>query len=598
MRASNDIPHQAADGSFNPEIAVNIRDILKSLGPDFLTYADTIDGLRERLARRRFHLAVLGQFKRGKSTLLNALLGEPALPVSVVPLTAIPTFISYGERRGLRVEYQNGRPAEEFNADDRGALSALLARYVTEELNPANRLGVRQVDVRHPAPILRDGVVLIDTPGIGSTYRHNTEATLNFLPSCDAALFLVSADPPITEVEVAFLGEVRRRMRRLFFIFNKIDYLSADELSKMIEFVSGVLGEKVTRGEELKLFPVSAKRGLEARVAGDSAGWGGSGMEEVERYLVDFLARKKNAVLADAVADKIRETLGDALTRLDLAARSLELSIVDLEERLKSMETTVEDVRRQVLYSGDVLAGERKRLMATLEEQAEALRASARSYLRRVVDGLWEESAETPDENTLREAVADAIPGYFEHHLARMSGEFDAAVKAVFDGHRGVLESHIEKVRDAAAELFNVPRRASGKADSLDMTAEPYWVTHRWNSTFVPVPRALIERVMPEGVRGKRLRRRLERQIDELVIYNVENLRWSTLQNLDAAFRKLELDYDNRLNETLAATHGAIRAVYERRSAKSEEISDELTLLKNASEELGQLYNKLPAGEE
>ena len=246
MRASNDIPHQAADGSFNPEIAVNIRDILKSLGPDFLTYADTIDGLRERLARRRFHLAVLGQFKRGKSTLLNALLGEPALPVSVVPLTAIPTFISYGERRGLRVEYQNGRPAEEFNADDRGALSALLARYVTEELNPANRLGVRQVDVRHPAPILRDGVVLIDTPGIGSTYRHNTEATLNFLPSCDAALFLVSADPPITEVEVAFLGEVRRRMRRLFFIFNKIDYLSADELSKMIEFVSGVLGEKLS----------------------------------------------------------------------------------------------------------------------------------------------------------------------------------------------------------------------------------------------------------------------------------------------------------------------------------------------------------------
>ena len=86
-----------------------------------------------------------------------------------------------------------------------------------------------QVEISHPAAILKHGVVLIDTPGIGSTFTHNTEATLNFLPQCDAALFVVSADPPLTEVEAEFLKEVRSRVSRLFFIFNKVDYLNEQE---------------------------------------------------------------------------------------------------------------------------------------------------------------------------------------------------------------------------------------------------------------------------------------------------------------------------------------------------------------------------------
>ena len=72
----------------------------------------------------------------------------------------------------------------------------ILHGIVTEEGNPKNRLGVLQVEILHPAPILQHGVVLIDTPGIGSTFTHNTAATLNFLPQCDAALFVVSATRP------------------------------------------------------------------------------------------------------------------------------------------------------------------------------------------------------------------------------------------------------------------------------------------------------------------------------------------------------------------------------------------------------------------
>ena len=187
---------------------------VEELGEGFLAARDRLLSLRNRFEEGRFHLAVLGQFKRGKSTLLNALLGHSLLPTSVVPLTAIPTFVQYGPDLRICVRYRNGKPAEEFAGRSIEEAAKILEGFVTEECNPKNRLGVMQVDVLHPAPILQHGVVLIDTPGVGSTFTHNTRATLNFLPQCDAALFVVSADPPLTEVEVEFLKVVKSKVAR------------------------------------------------------------------------------------------------------------------------------------------------------------------------------------------------------------------------------------------------------------------------------------------------------------------------------------------------------------------------------------------------
>ncbi|MFH1991254.1 MAG: dynamin family protein [Pseudomonadota bacterium] len=211
-------------------VATNLVSVL---GSAFKHEAKKLSALKDRLMDGRFHLAVLGQFKRGKSTLLNALVAEPILPVSVIPLTAVPTFIQFGAVPKIRVHFGDTRSVEEFSGASTSDRTAFLVKYVTEEGNPKNKLGVTEVEVVLPAPILSKGVVLIDTPGIGSTYRHNTQATLNFLQQCDAALFLISADPPITDVELDFLRQVREKVPRLFFILNKVDYLNAEEVRRL-----------------------------------------------------------------------------------------------------------------------------------------------------------------------------------------------------------------------------------------------------------------------------------------------------------------------------------------------------------------------------
>ena len=153
--------------------------------------------MRDRVQHERLQIAVIGQFKRGKSTFVNALIGAPVLPTAVVPLTAIGTFIGWRNEPLIQVQFADGRPIEHFTASEVEDIRKILSRFVTEEENPKNRLGLERVDFFYPAPILADGTILIDTPGIGSTFTHNTEAALRLIPESHASLVVLSSDPPI-----------------------------------------------------------------------------------------------------------------------------------------------------------------------------------------------------------------------------------------------------------------------------------------------------------------------------------------------------------------------------------------------------------------
>jgi small GTP-binding protein len=181
---------------------------------------------------------VLGEFKRGKSTFINALLAADLLPTGVLPLTAVATEVAYGVQ-GATVLHLDGARHEIPLGE--------IADYVTEARNPQNELQVDRVEVRMPAPLLEAGVVLVDTPGLGSVYQHNTEAGRAALLAADGAIVVLSADSPLSEQERELLNLLSERQARKFIVVNKADHVDASELEVVRRFVTEVVADELGR---------------------------------------------------------------------------------------------------------------------------------------------------------------------------------------------------------------------------------------------------------------------------------------------------------------------------------------------------------------
>ena len=532
---------------------------VSQIGSEVAHYCHKLRDLNERFREGRFHLAVLGQFKRGKSTLLNALTGEPLLPVGVIPLTAAPTFIQFGEIPRIVVSYQGGRPAEEFTGTSADERSAYLRRFVTEGGNPQNGRGIAKVHADLPAPILAGGVVLIDTPGIGSTYRHNTIATLNFLKQCDAALFLVSADPPITEVELEFLRKVRERVPRLFFVMNKIDYLSDAELEEALTFCRRILAEEAGCDGGFPIFCVSARKGQEAGAAADSRQWVASGMAQMESFLVDFLATEKFNALMDAVSRRAMDLLDAVLMDATIALRALELPGQELEEKITVFEEALKQAENERRLIQDVLEGEKKRIAGFVEERARELRQEGEHFLKELMNrGSPSRSDGKFTKADIQRVWAEAIPAFFEQQRELLNERVKARLVECLEPHEQRLGDLLEMLRHTAADLFRVPYRPLAQEEALEVRKRPYWVLSTWNTDPLPILQSMDQR------------------LDGLVRRNVENIRWSMLQNLNISLAGFARRTREHLEETVAATKGAMEAAHARRQTHAGSIDAEV----------------------
>jgi GTP-binding protein EngB required for normal cell division len=181
-------------------------------------------------------LAVLGQFKSGKSSLLNSLLGEDVLPVGALPLTAVITRVAAGEKSAVRVTHLDGQVEQ--------VVPARLAEFVTEAGNPGNHRRVAVVDVLTPRMRDLPDIRLVDTPGLGSVFAHNTEATRAWMPNIAAAIVSVSAERPMSNEDLRLVADARKTAPRVVVLLTKVDLLSDAEREQVIDFIERSLRQK------------------------------------------------------------------------------------------------------------------------------------------------------------------------------------------------------------------------------------------------------------------------------------------------------------------------------------------------------------------
>lgn len=294
--------------------------------------------LMVKLAEDRFTLAVVGQFKRGKSSLMNAIIGCELLPVGVLPLTSAITVLRYGPKERLLVRRETMALAfpEEFPV-------ARLAEFVTEKGNPGNSKRVKTATIEIPLLFLRRGLEFVDTPGIGSAIEANTATTVKFLPECDAVLFVTSGESPITSIELEFLENIRQHVHKIFFVVNKMDLLGVNERREVLDFVRDTIHRQMG-ADDVKFFPVSSRRGLIAKQMEDWMGGLESGFNELEDALALFLSSEKAAVFLNAIIEHAVELCGQ---------ESNEAAITEIRQRLLALRNKISPVASPAPIAAD-----------------------------------------------------------------------------------------------------------------------------------------------------------------------------------------------------------------------------------------------------
>jgi GTP-binding protein EngB required for normal cell division len=203
----------------------------------------------QELSRNRgmVDIAVLGQFKAGKSSFLNSLMGEAVLPVDVLPATAVVTRLGYGDKNGVLVRLLSGE-CQESTLEE-------LASFVTERENPGNMKQVEAVEVRLPALAPFHGVRFVDTPGLGSVHAHNTQASLDWLPKVGGALLAIGVNQPFGEQDLKLLLEVAKHTPEVVILLTKADLVSAGQLESILAFTQHQAAQHI--GRQLLVLPYS-----------------------------------------------------------------------------------------------------------------------------------------------------------------------------------------------------------------------------------------------------------------------------------------------------------------------------------------------------
>ncbi len=345
-----------------------------------------IDAVLQRLETNSFSIAVVGEFKRGKSTFINALLGRAILPSDILPTTATLNRVTYGLKPLVKIQFKDGRE-EEIGI-------AQLANYVTKWTleSETTAADVREAVVYYPIPYCQNNVDIIDTPGL-SDDENMTAVTLSILPYVDAAILVIMAQSPFSESERAFLENelLKEDLGRIIFVVTGIDLCnSSEDADKIVKSVEQRLKKYVLQNAEQqfgkdsedykaylsrigkpRVFGVSAYQALQAKQKADPDLLTQSRFGELETALEMFLTQERGAISLQVPVNRAIASAKEILTAIGNQSTALERKKQELRTVYEAAVANI-TAQHQIQQQSDAILAKLKEKIRQHLNQVEA----------------------------------------------------------------------------------------------------------------------------------------------------------------------------------------------------------------------------------
>jgi len=514
--------------------------------------ASAVSEFERRLAGGRLRVLLVGEAKRGKSTLGNALLGRDVLPTGVAPLTAIATTVRVGSPERVEVDFVDGTRSTSPLGD--------LACFVTEPGNPVNRRGVTDVTVFVNTQLPSPDVELVDTPGTGSVFAHNTAQADSALSKMDAAIVVLSGDPPISSSERDLLRRAHGLSVRTLVVLNKVDRLTPSERREVEQFTTDVVNRTVG-GAGIEVFACSARTGLEARLHRDDEAWVSSGMRALSDVLWTSIRDSGSADLVASLAGGARR-LADGL--LDETALTLRARTLLAQQRSAQAHRFVERLASIGALRDEALAVGRGEALAQRKALDESAATEERQLIKAARDALNRALTEGGDDTAQLEVrgeglLTDFVRSHVDAWRQQRTDDLDSALQRLSRREQEHLDAAVSELREIARETLGA--HLHGSAATVSLPDSPgfrymFGPETSWNEPVI----SAVRRHLPGALGRRRMIAHLHADAERLVAKHIGRSRSDLQRRLEEAMRTLTTSVETAFNQHAGRARVAVEA--------------------------------------
>jgi serine/threonine protein kinase len=439
--------------------SVNSSDVRALLGRKWIEDLYEQKHLIEERLSSPFSLVVLGEFKRGKSTLINALLRFQVVTTDVTPETITINEITYGRQLQAHVRLKDGGKAE-LNLGD--LKSENLAEILADLPTPASHL-----EIQAPAEWLK-GVQLVDTPGMGDLFRRFDQQVLSYLPRADAVIYVMSAVAALAETEREFLRLSLRpqEFRKVFFVVNQLDNLRTEADSRRVM-------EAISKRVKL-LFPLSPVFGVSAldeisqaqgktRLDTERASALAKGFEELRSSLQETIFLNRDAVQLDRILAQVENLLNHFENVLNRLKEALAADHQRLAQALAQCEDQTSELHSQF--------AEQQRLVG---QKMEVLSVQA--------CGWMDEFLARFEDEALAEVRHSPIAELKQHFSFFLADSLCSAMHSILDAHRAEIFDVVGSAHQAiVADINRLTDIGDAPSEIARVVAEANFTDSLWS---------------------------------------------------------------------------------------------------------------------
>ena len=523
--------------------------------------------LKTKIEKNKFYIVVAGLFKRGKSSIINALINKPIAPVAVTPLTAIITYFENDGTDKVEVIFEDGKTKSIGVGEIKG--------YVAEEENPKNVKKVSHLKVSVKDSELLKKCCLIDTPGLGSVFDHNSETTYNYIPKIDAALFVLGADVPIAKADSDFLKEINATVPRIIYVLNKTDVQEEQQLQEIIHFNKKVIAEITGEPEnEIIMVPVSCKK--------ENLKPGSGNLDSLVKVLTDLIEREKSSILLETSYKQLQTIAGEIRRLLIVQAETLQMPVKEIEEkqtRLRNSVAVMNETRDEfdILVKGQVnriLEKELKKIDSQVQQELQKIKLEINNTFK----------TGTISENEIKEFYKSiTVKSLASMEVIKTDSEQNIRdeFKQLMEKYQNRSQSYLNEFSKLLSDMFGADFEMITSPFGLDAYSSFYFLEYIHGRTREVKP-GIFYKMMPLWARQSKYKGILTENIDALLEVNCNRMKSDISYKVNESFRKFTSNSREQMHKLFEKIDKMLTEAKSNKEKTKQEIAAGYSSLKNS----------------